>query len=42
MGLDVGIHLRLGAERPRDDRALGMVLGLLGRELAPASELLDQ
>ena len=37
----VDLDVRLGAERARDDRALRVLLGLLG-ELALAHELLDQ
>ena len=41
-GLDVDLDLRLGAEGPGDDRALGVVLGLGVGDLALAPHLLDQ
>ena len=41
-GLHVDLDLRLGAQRPGDDRALRVVLGLGVGELALAPHLLDQ
>ena len=38
----VGLDALLGAQRARDDRALRVLVGLLGRELALAHELLDE
>ena len=41
-GLDIDLDLRLGAQGPGDDRALGVVLGLGVGDLALAPHLLDQ
>ena len=41
-GERVDVDVGVGAERTRDHRALGVGLGLLGRELAAADELGDQ
>ncbi len=42
VGAGVDLDLRLRAQRARDDRALRMLDGLLGRELALADQLVDE
>ena len=42
MGVDVELDVGLGPERPRDDRALRVLLGLLARQLALPAQLLDE
>ena len=42
IGVGVDVDVRVGAERARDHRALRVVLGLLGRQLAAADELGDE
>ena len=42
VGAGVDLDLRLRAQRARDDRALRMLDGLLGRELALAYQLIDE